>query len=131
MRANVARRIPLCCTMQALLGYRADGPRRRSMFCLARPVLTSGMPGAGLDDDPRLLLLESNNRTMRRAIATARQAAASDLPVLIVGESGTGKSTLAAAIHRWSPRREGPFVRLPCSSLGPSRTAADVGAPPT
>jgi len=68
-------------------------------------------------DDARLVLLESNNRAMQRAVATARQAAVSDLPVLVVGESGTGKSTLAAAIHRWSPRRDGPFVRLQCATL--------------
>jgi NtrC-family two-component system response regulator AlgB len=54
---------------------------------------------------------------MERALATARQAAVSDVPVLLIGEIGTGKSTLAAAIHRWSPRREGPFITLPCTAL--------------
>jgi two-component system, NtrC family, response regulator AlgB len=75
------------------------------------------LEGSAEVPDARLVLLESSNRNMQRAIATARQAAASDLPVLLVGESGTGKSTLAAAIHRWSPRRDGPFVRLPCTTL--------------
>jgi two-component system, NtrC family, response regulator AlgB len=74
--------------------------------------------------DPHLVLLESNNPKMQRAIATARQTAPSDLPVLLVGESGTGKRTLAAAIHDWSPRREGPFVRLPCTTLASESAAA-------
>jgi two-component system, NtrC family, response regulator AlgB len=77
------------------------------MLCVARPVLTRDVTPRTGDD----LLLESSTRTMQRAIATARRAAVSDLPVLLVGESGTGKSTLAAAIHRWSPRRDAPFVR--------------------
>ncbi len=37
--------------------------------------------------------------------------------VLIVGESGTGKSMLARAIHRRSPRRDKPFVEIACGAL--------------
>jgi NtrC-family two-component system response regulator AlgB len=57
-------------------------------------------------------LLESADPRMARAIAVAQQVAASDAPVLLCGESGTGKRVLAAAIHRWSPRRAGPFVTV-------------------
>jgi NtrC-family two-component system response regulator AlgB len=54
---------------------------------------------------------------MQRALATARQAATSDVTVLLTGESGTGKNVLAAAIHDWSPRRGGPFVKIACTTL--------------
>jgi len=57
-------------------------------------------------------LLESANPRMARAIAVAQQVAVSDAPVLLCGESGTGKRVLAAAIHCWSPRRAGPFVTV-------------------
>lgn len=40
-----------------------------------------------------------------------------DLPVLIHGESGSGKERIAHRIHRASPRREGPFVALNCTAL--------------
>ena len=66
-------------------------------------------------EDP--VLLESASPTMQRALATARQAAASDVTVLLAGESGTGKNVLAAAIHGWSPRRAGPFAKISCTTL--------------
>jgi DNA-binding NtrC family response regulator len=62
-------------------------------------------------------LLESASPAMTRALATARQAAASDATVLLTGESGTGKNVLAAAMHGWSPRHAGPFVTISCTSL--------------
>jgi two-component system, NtrC family, response regulator AlgB len=62
-------------------------------------------------------LLESASPAMRRAIATARQVAASDVTVLLTGESGTGKNVLAAAIHAWSPYHAGPFVTISCTTL--------------
>ena len=62
-------------------------------------------------------VLESANATMQRAIATARQVAASDAAVLLMGESGTGKNVLAAAIHAWSRRAGGPFITVPCMTF--------------
>jgi two-component system, NtrC family, response regulator AlgB len=62
-------------------------------------------------------LLDSTSPAMQRAIATGRQAAASDVTVLLTGESGTGKNVLATAIHEWSPRRERPFVTIACTTL--------------
>jgi DNA-binding NtrC family response regulator len=62
-------------------------------------------------------LLESSNPAMRRVLATARQAADSAATVLLTGESGTGKNVLAAAIHEWSPRRNGPHVVVACTTL--------------
>ena len=37
--------------------------------------------------------------------------------MLLTGESGTGKNVLAAAIHRWSARADGPFVTIACTTL--------------
>jgi NtrC-family two-component system response regulator AlgB len=63
-------------------------------------------------------LLESRDASMARALSTARQAAASDASILLLGESGTGKNVLARAIHAWSPRSEQPFVTIACTTLG-------------
>jgi DNA-binding NtrC family response regulator len=65
----------------------------------------------------RPVLLESRNACMSRVIETARQAAVSDVTVLLTGESGTGKSVLARALHGWSARASGPFVAIACTTL--------------
>lgn len=43
--------------------------------------------------------------------------AASDVPVLILGETGTGKEVVARAIHMRSPNRQGPFIRVNCGAI--------------
>lgn len=54
---------------------------------------------------------------MQQVARIARQVATSDLPVLVLGETGTGKELVAQAIHAWSPRVDGPFVKLNCSAI--------------
>ena len=53
---------------------------------------------------------------MARAIATAQRVATFDVPILITGETGTGKNVLANAIHGWSHREAGPFVTVSCGA---------------
>jgi DNA-binding NtrC family response regulator len=47
----------------------------------------------------------------------ARRAARNDEPVLLLGETGSGKSHLAAVIHRLSARAAGPFYNVNCGSI--------------
>ncbi len=54
---------------------------------------------------------------MQRVLDRARGAAASDVSVLLVGETGTGKEMLARAIHGASRRKSAPFVPINCGAL--------------
>ena len=54
---------------------------------------------------------------MQQVLATARRVAPTPSTVLVTGESGTGKELIAEILHRWSPRREGPFVRVNCGAI--------------
>ncbi|MGQ3056657.1 MAG: sigma-54-dependent transcriptional regulator [Nevskia sp.] len=56
--------------------------------------------------------LESRSPAMAELLDTARQVAASDANILVLGESGTGKGVIARAIHRWSARHAAPFITI-------------------
>lgn len=45
------------------------------------------------------------------------QVAPLDSPVLLLGETGTGKELIANAVHRSSPRKEGPFIKVNCGAI--------------
>jgi DNA-binding NtrC family response regulator len=55
--------------------------------------------------------------SMQRVVERARAAAVTDVPVLLLGETGTGKEMLARAIHAASHRANGPFVPVNCAAL--------------
>ena len=59
----------------------------------------------------------SKNAAMQKVFAVAREAAASSANILLKGESGSGKTILAKAIHDWSPRAGKPFLSVSCPSL--------------
>ena len=59
----------------------------------------------------------SNDPPMRACLDRARLAARTDLPLLILGESGTGKTLLARAIHNSSMRATGAFVSFNAAAL--------------
>jgi DNA-binding NtrC family response regulator len=57
------------------------------------------------------------NAKMATQLAVAKQTAPSNVTVLLLGETGTGKEVVARAIHQWSPRRSKPFVAVNCAAL--------------
>ena len=77
---------------------------------LLRPSATDSKSGLAADA-PR-----ASGAGMERLRGLAKKAAASNISVLILGETGVGKDVLAREIHRLSPR-SGPFVALNCAGL--------------
>jgi DNA-binding NtrC family response regulator len=60
------------------------------------------------------------SRVMQQVVQTARQVAMSDIPVLILGENGSGKELIARGIHNNSRRRKERLVILNCAGLAES-----------
>jgi len=54
------------------------------------------------------------------------RAAASNVPVLITGETGTGKEMVARALHRRSPRSSGPFIPVDCGAITESLMESEL-----
>jgi DNA-binding NtrC family response regulator len=61
--------------------------------------------------------LVAESAAMRSVLAAARQVAPTDATVLLLGESGTGKSQLARFVHYQSRRAAAPFVEVHCAAL--------------
>ena len=89
-------------TAVALESYRREERRQAALM----PFEPSGEPGAVFLSDEML-----------KVVAVARRIAADNLPVLITGETGTGKGVLARLIHAASDRAEQAFVAFNCTGL--------------
>ena len=63
---------------------------------------------------------------MRRVFAVLERLATGELPVLLLGESGTGKNLIAEALHTHSNRASGPFVVVDCSAIPPQALEGEL-----
>ncbi len=87
----------------SLDGYRRDEKQRAALW-----------PADALDGDTDCIWASEQ---MSEILTTARRIAATPLPVLITGETGTGKEMVARAIHRASPRADRPFLPFNCAAV--------------
>jgi DNA-binding NtrC family response regulator len=63
---------------------------------------------------------------MRRLYPLCERLAASQIPVIMEGETGTGKEVLAESLHERGPRREQPFVVFDCTTVAPSLVESEL-----
>jgi hydrogenase-4 transcriptional activator len=75
--------------------------------------LITGVPPIGEEK------LIGGNTGLATVMARAEMVARSSAPVLLFGETGTGKEIIARAIHEQSPARNGPFRRVNCGAISP------------
>jgi len=88
----------------------ANADRRRAAGELA-PLSEKIAPELSLDQ------LVGSSPDFRTAMAVAAKGARNRLPILIIGEPGSGKETFARAIHHASLRAKGPLVEVDCKSV--------------
>gem|GEM_PF-904560 len=68
-------------------------------------------------DNSRELSWTTKNKTMSMTLQRALLAANKDVPITILGETGTGKTELAKFIHQHGPHSGGPFIHINCSAI--------------
>ncbi|MEO2065376.1 MAG: sigma-54 dependent transcriptional regulator, partial [Desulfurobacteriaceae bacterium] len=67
-----------------------------------------------------------SSKKMQEIFKLVGKVARSSITVLITGESGTGKEVIARAIHRYSDRKDKPFVAVNCAALPPNLLEAEL-----
>jgi transcriptional regulator of acetoin/glycerol metabolism len=83
----------------------------------AYPANADTMIAATARKESALADLLTGDPQIESGIAKIRKVLGHDIPILIQGETGTGKELLARAIHADGPRADGPFVAVNCASI--------------
>jgi DNA-binding NtrC family response regulator len=92
----------------------------------AAPVRVTKRPVAAAVVDEAPFGLIGGSAHVRKLVATIRRVAASDVPVLIEGETGSGKELVARGIHDASARRERPFIVVNCGAISPELIESEL-----
>ncbi len=105
-----------------LLTSMADSPAAsRAIPGSQRPAAAARKPQLS-----SLQYLDTGDAQVRTVIHKLRRVADRDIPVMILGETGTGKDLLAQAIHNDSARARQPFVPVNCASIPESLIEAEL-----
>jgi two-component system, NtrC family, response regulator AtoC len=106
-------------TAVGLASAPADGRDAAALMAAA----CTRLHGGGTRERPALLASEG---PMAAVYDMVTRVAASDAPVLLLGESGSGKEVIAQVVHARSPRSGGPLVRLNCAAFSESLLESEL-----
>ncbi len=125
-RSGAAGHLDLCMhtgvRVFARIELRLDSRLFESTPGIAAPAANRTLPApaqksAASRHAPRLSDLDTGDARIAAAIGKVRKVSGRDIPILISGETGTGKDWFAQAIHREAPHADGPFVAVNCASI--------------
>jgi sigma-54 dependent transcriptional regulator, acetoin dehydrogenase operon transcriptional activator AcoR len=132
VRASVGRHLSLSLrtghSVCANVEFRQPAPVI-SECSIAQPEVATARPRPISDERAarsRLSHLETGDPQVAAVIAKVRKVIGKDIPLLITGETGTGKELLAQAIHNDSPRHAAPFVAVNCASIPESLIESEL-----
>lgn len=105
-----------------------QGPRVTGVICMVKDyqLLRRSAPAVDIPDHKphktngtRYTFADiiGQNHTLLRSIETSRAAADSPSPVMLIGETGTGKELFAQSIHNRSHRKQNPFIAVNCAAI--------------
>ncbi len=110
-----------------------DGADIETLLATSRAACEQATAGTAILASELLWTRDVGGRTvvlvepsMVRLYALIERLAKSDLPVLVEGETGTGKEHAASALHAWSPRAKGPLVTVNCAALPESLAESEL-----
>src|SRR5262249_21909059 len=122
--------------LAAIVLYRASDEQVAEHSASDRAVSVSETPSISVADEPSTVAPGNRTRTfativgaievLSRALDRLDAAIDSDLPVLISGETGSGKELFARALHEHGPRSAGPFVAVNCGAIPDSLLEAEL-----
>jgi DNA-binding NtrC family response regulator len=107
-------------------GWLEHGSQLRVGVTTLRFELTAEEVHEPLSDEDRFGRALGRSAAMRRVFALLPRVAAAESTVLLEGETGTGKSLLAEAVHLESARAKGPFLVLDCGAIPPSLIESEL-----
>lgn len=81
---------------------------------------------AGNNEHPDLQRLGGSDSRLQEGVRRLRKVLDKDIPILITGETGTGKEAFARAIHQASARARGPYVALNCAAIPESLIESEL-----
>ncbi|MHC4077053.1 MAG: sigma 54-interacting transcriptional regulator, partial [Planctomycetota bacterium] len=116
----------------AVVTFPADGASAEFLFHALEARLKSPEPSReqSQDDEPAVAAAEDgvvlSSPKMAAMVRVLRKVAPTELTVLLLGETGTGKEVFANLIHKWSKRAKGPLVKVHCAALTESLLQSEL-----
>jgi DNA-binding NtrC family response regulator len=102
----------------------ADAYGASELLAAARGALEHAGPGVVATASEAVYIHEASDgrfvfadSAMLRVVSTCRRLGPTDLPVLVIGETGTGKEIVARMVHDFSGRRDGPLIAVNCAAV--------------
>ncbi|WP_434458428.1 sigma-54-dependent Fis family transcriptional regulator [Stutzerimonas urumqiensis] len=111
-----------------IIGPHDEGPLDIGLEAAPRPVSRPAVrrTATGSPRHPDLAQLCGDDPGLRRNVERVRRVLDRDIPILLTGETGSGKEAFARAIHAASARRHGAFVALNCAAIPESLIESEL-----